>query len=209
MRARNKAISAETPTCRLYLTTPPELVSGGVSVTAFAEQLNSVIAAADVACLRIAGHDPARVMTVAKAVLTVAQESGVAVLLDDPELALKLRADGVHLQNAGEYTKVRRNVGSDSIVGVACPLERHTAMEVGEAGADYVMFSVAADRHDDAVDLISWWTEIMTVPSVVAGPLTPVTAAQFIAAGADFLAPDAAIWSAADPVAAIAALLKA
>ena len=178
-------------------------------MTAFAEQLKAVIEAADVACLRIAGLDPARVTTVAKALLPMAQERGVAVLLDDPELAMKLRADGVHLSDAGEYAKARRGVGGDSIVGVACPLERHTAMEVGEAGADYVMFNTTADHHDDAVDLISWWTELMTVPSVVAGPLTPATAAQFIASGADFLAPDAAIWSADDPVAAIADLLKA
>ncbi len=178
-------------------------------MTAFAELLKSVMAATDVACLRIAGQDPARVTTIAKAVLPMAQASGVAVLLDDPELAVKLHADGVHLHGAEEYAKVRRSVGSDSIVGVACPLERHTAMEVGEAGADYVMFSVPAHHHDDALDLVSWWTEIMTVPSVVAGALTPATAAQFIAAGADFLAPDAAVWSVADPVAAIAALMKA
>ena len=49
---------------------------------------------------------------------------------------------------------------------------------------------------------------MMTVPSVVAGALTPETAKAFIAAGADFLAPDATIWSMPAPLDAIAALLS-
>jgi thiamine-phosphate pyrophosphorylase len=85
---------------------------------------------------------------------------------------------------------------------------RSTAMEVGEAGADYVQFTLIADQLAETLDLVTWWTEMMTVPSVVAGVFTPDNAAQFVAAGADFLAPDAAIWSAADPVAAVAAFLR-
>ncbi len=163
--------------------------------------------AADIACLRITGTDAARVTTVAKTLLPLAQDKGVAVLLDDADLAAKLRADGVHLADTSRYREARRIIGADGIVGVACPLERHTAMEVGEAGADYVEFALAEAMEADAVDLIAWWTEMMTVPSVVAGAFTPEIAAQFVAAGADFLAPDSSIWSASDPTKAIAALL--
>jgi thiamine-phosphate pyrophosphorylase len=177
-------------------------------VTAFADQLKAVIVATDIACLRIVGDDPTRVTTIAKALLPLAQDQGVAVLLESADLAASLQADGVHLADTSQYRAARRVIGDDGIVGVACPLERHTAMEVGEIGADYVWFTATADLQAEALDLISWWTEMMTVPSVVAGSLTPETAAQFIAAGTDFLAPDATIWSATDPVAAIAALLK-
>lgn len=166
------------------------------------------MAAADIACLRIAGTDAARVTTIAKTLLPLAQDKGVAVLLDDADLAIKLRADGVHLSDGGRYRDARRIVGTDGIVGVACPLERHTAMEVGEAGADYVQFTATTDLQAEAVELAVWWTEMMTVPSVIAGQFTADTAAQFVGAGTDFLAPDPAIWSAPDPVTAIAALLK-
>lgn len=176
---------------------------------AFANLLSKAIAAADIACLHIAGDDQARITTIAKTLLPLAQDKGVAVLLDRADLAANLRADGVHLTDIGQYREARRLIGGDGIVGMACPLERHTAMEVGEAGADYVAFATSADAHDQATDLIAWWTEMMTVPSVVAGTFTPETAAQFIAAGADFLAPDPTIWSSTDPVAAIAGLLKA
>lgn len=177
-------------------------------MSAFAGQLKAAIEAADVACLRIAGTDAVRVTVIAKALLPLAQDKGVAVLLDNADLAVKLRADGVHLPDAAKYRDARRLVGTDGIVGVACPLERHTAMEVGEAGADYIQFTVVADQLAETLELTAWWTELMTVPSVVAGIFSEGDAAQFIAAGADFLAPDAAIWSEKDSAAAIARLIR-
>ncbi|WP_374312546.1 thiamine phosphate synthase [Dongia sp.] len=177
-------------------------------MTGFADLLLSTIAATDVACLRIAGDDTARVTTIAKTLLPLAQERDIAVLLDDTDLTVKLQADGVHLSDPTLYAKARRSVGAEGIVGVACPLERHTAMEVSEAGADYVQFSVTTETEAEALDLIAWWTEMMTVPSVVAAVFTPETAKAFVAAGVDFLAPSPTIWSAPDPVKAIAALLS-
>ncbi|WP_374382108.1 thiamine phosphate synthase [Dongia sp.] len=174
-------------------------------MSAFAERLAMATEAADIACLRIAGNDWERITTIAKSLLPAAQERGVAVLLDDADLAVKLQADGVHLGDASTYAKARRAIGTSGIVGVACPLERHTAMEVGEAGADYVAF--APGNAPDGIDLVAWWTEMMTVPSVITGDFDAGSAAAFIAAGADFLAPSPAIWSVSDPVAAIAALI--
>jgi thiamine-phosphate pyrophosphorylase len=174
-------------------------------VSAFADLLEKAIAVADIACLRIMGQDAARISTIAKPLLPLAQDHGVAVLFDDADLALKLRADGVHLADPTLVTQARRTVGSDAIVGVACPLERHAAMEAGEAGADYVQFQPGIAPED--LELIAWWTEMMMVPSVVAGNFTPESARAFIEVGADFLAPDPDIWFRPDPVAAIAALL--
>lgn len=175
-------------------------------MSAFAHLLEKSIAAADIACLRIAGGDAARVTTIAKTLLPLAQDHGVAVLLDDADLATKLRADGVHVLDPANYAKGRRSIGNDGIVGVACPMERHAAMEAGEAGADYVQFTPATVAED--IELIAWWTEMMTVPSVVAGTFTADSARTFIGFGADFLAPEPAIWSTPNPVAAIAALLS-
>ena len=154
----------------------------------------------------LAGNDAERIATISKSLLPLAQDKGVAVLLDDADLALKLRADGVHLLDPALYAKARRAIGNDGIVGVACPLERHTAMEVGEAGADYVEFQAGNAPED--IELIAWWTEMMTVPSVIAGTFTADSARILIGFGADFLAPAPAIWSTPDPVGAISTLLR-
>ena len=178
-------------------------------MTAFADLLKQAIAASDIACLRIMGDDTDRVTTVAKALLPLAQEQGVAVLLDTADLAVKLRADGVHLADAGRYREARRLIGTDGIVGIGCPLERHAAMEAADDGADYVQFFLTDNNAEDALELVEWWSEVMTVPCVIGGVLSPSRAAQFVAAGVDFLAPDHGIWSEQDPVAAIASLLPA
>ena len=49
---------------------------------------------------------------------------------------------------------------------------RHDAMELGEAGADYVAFGIPPDVEDRAVaverrlDLIAWWSEVFELPCV-------------------------------------------
>lgn len=206
IKVRNNTITAQVSACRLYLTTPPELLSGGVALSAFADLLEKAITAADISCLRIAGTDAERISTIAKSLLPLAQSQGVAVLLDEVDLAMKLQADGVHLFDPTLYGNARRVLGSNGIVGVSCPLERHTAMEVAEAGADYIQFD--AGTGPENLELVAWWTEIMTVPSVVAGSFDSNRAKAFILAGADFLAPASAIWSQADSVSAIATLLS-
>ncbi len=175
-------------------------------MSAFADLLEKAITTADIGCLRIAGTDAVRISTIAKSVLPLAQGQGVAVLLDDADLAVKLHADGVHLFDPALYANARRILGGNGIVGVSCPLERHTAMEVAEAGADYVQFDVGSSPEN--LELVAWWTEMMTVPSVIAGSFDTNRAKVFILAGADFLAPAPAIWLQADSDKAIAALLS-
>ena len=82
-------------------------------------------------------------------------------------------------------------------------------MEAGEAGADYVQFTFDAAHAENALDLFAWWSEVMTVPSVVTCPPDPAIAAVIIAAGADFLAPDTSLWSHGDLVALLKKLIPA
>src|SRR5262249_24477156 len=138
--------------CRLYLTTPPELVSGGVLLRDFLPRFESVLKAADIACLLIAAPVEARdddVRMVAEPLIRAAQSHDVAALLSArATLAKALGADGVHLDlrsaSTGDamrtYREARKVLAEDAIVGAFCPPERHLAMEVGEAGADYVGF---------------------------------------------------------------------
>ncbi len=166
--------------CRLYLratATPP---------AGFAETLTGALAAVDVACLRLATGPEAPKL------IALAQARGAAVLLDGhPDLVAGLGADGVHLADPGSYQAARRMLGDRASIGVYCEASRHAAMEAAEAGADYV--AVAPD-----LELVRWWAELMVVPVVVELGDELDRAAEFIAAGADFICPGESIWNASE-----------
>jgi thiamine-phosphate pyrophosphorylase len=141
-----------------------------------------VLETVEVACLRL---PPAPAVA---ELVRLAQAHGTAVVLDgNPEMAAQLAADGVHLTDFRDYTDARNRLGADAIIGVHCDRSRHQAMEAGEAGADYISF--AAD-----LDLVRWWAELMVVP-VVAELEAVDQAADFIAAGAEFISLGGDFWS--------------
>jgi len=201
-----------SPLCRLYLITPPRLDD----LAAFGRVLGHALDAGDVAALQIRLKDvPDEVIAAAvDALKPIAQARGVAVILNDrPDLAARLDCDGVHVgQDDVPYREARRIVGKDRMVGVTCHDSRHLAMEAAEAGADYVAFGAffttatkAAKTRADP-EILSIWQETMETPCVAIGGITVDTAAELAAAGADFLAVAAGVWSHGEgPAAAVAA----
>ena len=136
----------------------------------------------------------------------VAQSRDVAFLLNDrPDLAAETGCDGVHVgQQDSSYDEARALVGDDAIVGVTCHDSRHFAMVAAERGADYVAFGAFyptatkdAIGHPDA-EILKWWSEMMTVPSVAIGGITAANCAPLVKAGADFIAVLSAVWSHAE-----------
>lgn len=135
--------------------------------------------------------------------LLITQKHDVAFILNDrPDLAAELGCDGVHVgQEDASYADARRLLGDDAIVGVTCHDSRHLALEAAEAGADYVAFGAffntgtKAPKSRASRDILTWWSEITEVPCVAIGGITADNCAPVIAAGANFLAVSAGIWS--------------
>ena len=200
---------------RLYLVTPPAFAPA-----AFANRLAEALDAGDVACvqLRLKPADDDAIRRAADALRPVAQQRGVAFLMNDrPDLALATDCDGVHVgQEDASYAEARRVLGLGRIIGVTCHASRHLAIEAAEAGADYVAFGAffpsasKAAKHRAEPEIIRWWSELMTVPCVAIGGITPENCAPLVAAGADFLAVISAVWDHPQgPGAAIKAFAKA
>ena len=199
--------------CRLYLITPPRLDD----LAGFGHVLAGALDAGDVAALQIRLKDmPDDIVSAAVDALSpIALARGVAVILNDrPDLAAKLGCDGVHIgQSDGTFAEARRLMGPDRMVGVTCHDSRHLAMEAAEAGADYVAFGAfyptstkdALTRADP--EILTIWQEVMETPCVAIGGITAENAAPLAAAGADFLAVSAGVWSHGEgPAAAVKAL---
>lgn len=207
-------MSPSGSTCQLYLITPPRF-----DAAAFSYTLATALDAAPVAAvqLRLKPADEEGVRRAASILRPVAQDRGVAFILNDrPDLAADLGCDGVHIgQDDASYRDARAIVGTDAIVGITCHDSRHLAMEAAEAGADYVAFgafyptATKAPKRRASPEILSWWSQLMTVPCVAVGGITLANAPPLIAAGADFLAVCAGVWEHGEgPAAAVRAFVR-
>ncbi|MGD9537998.1 MAG: thiamine phosphate synthase [Alphaproteobacteria bacterium] len=198
-----------TEPCRLYLISPPSLAPA-----AFADTLRRAFDGGDVASfqLRLKDVPDDEVLRAAEALMPPCIERGVAFIVNDrADLAKRADADGVHIgADDGDYAEARATVGADRIVGVSCYDSRHRAMEAAEQGADYVAFgaffptATKEPRARASIDLLRWWSELMVVPCVAIGGITPENCGPLVEAGADFLAVVSAVWDHPDgPEAAV------
>lgn len=142
-----------------------------------------------------------------KALVGPAQQRDCAVLIEgEPGWVRLLGADGLHV--GGDSAAVRSAMAAlkpDLIVGASAGNSRHDAMELGELDVDYILFGPFSGAIDPVQrDLARWWAETMEIPAVLSDP-----EAQNLAAdeGCEFLALSASVFAAADPEAALAAIL--
>jgi thiamine-phosphate pyrophosphorylase len=200
------------PACRLYLITPARIDD----LDAFARALASALDAGDVAALQLRLKDAAEpvIAEAVKVLLPITQRHDVALILNDrPDLAARFGCDGVHVgQEDASCAEARRLVGPDRIVGVTCHDSRHLAMDAAEAGADYVAFGAFFETSTKDVstraepEILSIWQESMQTPCVAIGGITVDNCRPLVAAGADFIAVSAGVWSHPQgPAAAVAA----
>jgi thiamine-phosphate pyrophosphorylase len=202
--------------CRLYLITPPALDD----LAAFGRALGEALEGGDVGAVQLRLKDAADeiVEAAAHVLRPMLRSRGAPLILNDrPDLAARFDCDGVHIgQDDASYAEARRIVGTDRIVGVTCHDSRHLAMEASEAGADYVAFGAffptttkAAKTRAD-IELLEIWQESMLTPCVAIGGITPANCGPLVAAGADFIAASASVWTHPDgPRAAVAAFNEA
>lgn len=195
---------------QIYLITPPDF-----ELETFPDQLARVLDSTGIACLRLAlaGSDADRIGRAADAARLVAHERDVAVVIDNHlQIAERHGLDGVHLTDGARLVRdARKALGADAIIGAFCGTSRHDGMSAGEAGADYVAFGPVGETPLGTgaraePDLFAWWTEMIEVPIVAEGGLTPELVAA-LAPVTDFLGIGAEIWSDADPAAALRRLL--
>ena len=185
--------------CRLYLVTPPALVPQD-----FIPRLAEALDAGDVGAvqLRLKHVSDDEVLHAVELLRPVAQARDVAFLLNDrPDLAVRSGCDGAHVgADDMDVTQARKLLGELQL-GVSCYDSRDAAMVAGELGADYVAYGAffpsstkpAGTRADP--ELLRWWSEMMELPVVAIGGITPENCGPLVEAGADFLAVVGAVWN--------------
>ena len=174
---------------RLYLITPPV-----ADAEAFAPALKAALAAGDIACvlLRFAPPDEGSRKKIAKALAPLAQNADAALLVpDDPHLAVRSGADGVHVEGLGEhFVAALESLKPGRIVGIGGLASRDEAMRAGESEADYLMFGDLEPGGEDAaatLERASWWAELFNVPCVAVAH-DPADVEALARSGAEFVA---------------------
>ena len=169
--------------CQLYLISPLD-VSG-----TFPERLERALDAGKGVVtafqFRVKGLDQHEAARLAEPLQSICAAREVAFIVnDDVALAKRLGADGVHLgQGDGDPREAREDLGREAQIGVTCHDSRHLALEAGEAGADYVAFGAffpsetKETSHRAEIELLEWWSEMVELPSVAIGGITPANCA--------------------------------
>ena len=195
---------------QITLITPPAF-----DPEVFSGQLSRVMDAVDIACVRLslAATDDDAIARAADACRLVAHARDVAIVIERHVLMVeRLGLDGVHLTDgARSVRKVRKDLGTDAIVGAYCGITRHDGMNAAEAGADYVAFgpvgeTTLGDGSRVDFDVLQWWSDVIEVPVIAEGALTAALVAQY-GPVADFFGIGPEIWGHDDPAAALKALI--
>ena len=196
---------------QIYLVTPPNF-----ELTGFGAQLEAVLDAYPIACLRLAlaSRDEDDLARAADHLREIAHARDIPLVMSEHiKLVERLGLDGVHLLDGSRSTrKTRADLGGDAIIGCFCANTRHDGMNAGEMGADYISFGPVGDtslgdgsRAED--DLFAWWSQMIELPVVAEGALT-LTDIERLAPITDFFAIGEEIWRKDDPVAALKTLLS-
>lgn len=202
---------AEIEQPQIYLITPAEF-----DLSSFPTRLSAVLDAHEISCVRLslATRDEDRISRAADALREITLIRDVALVIDTHiQMVERLGLDGIHLTDgARSVRKTRKALGPEAIIGSYCAASNHEGMAAAEAGADYVCFGpvVATELGDGTVaepDLFKWWSEMIEVPVVAEGGLTP-DMIRTLAPMTDFFGIGDEIWAQQDAAAALSKLKK-
>jgi thiamine-phosphate pyrophosphorylase len=128
------------------------------------------------------------------------------IINDDVELALAIKADGVHLgKDDGSIRQAREWLGRQAIIGVSCYDSVERALEAERQGASYVAFGrffpSASKPHAPCARLetLTLAKQKLIIPIVAIGGITPDNGRILLEAGADMLAVIDAVFGGDDP----------
>ncbi len=129
------------------------------------------------------------------------------IINNDPELAARVGAAGVHLgADDPDPASARARLGPEAIIGVSCYDRLERAAQAAAAGADYLAFGTcypSTRKPGRPIVAPGVLTEAACfgLPRVAIGGLRPDNAGVFVAAGAEFLAVIGGVFDSPDPAA--------
>ena len=184
--------------CQIYLVTPRH-----IDLESFPAQLQSAIDGGDIAALLIDcdAQLDTELQKIAHTIAPIAQKHDIAVVLrGDSRVAGRTKCDGLHI--TGDLTEIEAGVDDYSdrfMLGAEGGNKRHTAMEIGESGIDYIMFGrldapTAPTIHEKSLEMADWWSTLFEVPAVIIAGSDLSECTKVGELGIEFIALREAVW---------------
>ena len=127
-----------------------------------------------------------------------------AIVVDDINLALQLRANGLHLTQIHQHiSNVIKELREKMFIGIGNLDTRHKSLEAGENQPDYVFFGkFGEDKHNHChkktIDLCHWWSELIEIPCIIPAGSSIENILEAANTGADFVGLSKAIFGKPD-----------
>ena len=192
-------MTAPTNRCRLVLVTP-DIADAAKLAAVTADALRG----GDVASVIIPQHelDEKSFQKRCEALVPVVQAAGAAALVaGDSRVAGRVRPDGLHIEvGPTAMTEAVARYAPGLIVGGGNARERHSALSIGEAQPDYVIFGsingdIKPEPHSKNLALAEWWADMIEIPCVLMGGTSIAFVEEMAETGADFVAFGTAVFS--------------
>tara|TARA_A100001011_G_scaffold42099_1_gene39755 strand:+ start:530 stop:1144 length:615 start_codon:yes stop_codon:yes gene_type:complete len=151
--------------------------------------------------LRLKKYSLKKKILIGKKIKNICKKNKVKFLInDDPQLALKLRADGCHLgQKDININEAKRIVGK-KIIGITCHNSLDLAKKAIKAKASYLAFGsfysskTKKTKHLASLKIINKIKKITKLPIVAIGGINSENYKILLLNNADFLAISGYIW---------------
>lgn len=193
----------------LYAIADTEILAGKNLLKAVEQAIQG---GASLVQLRDKSEDINNRKTIALALKKLCADHGVCFIInDDVQLAAAINADGVHLGKEDlSITEARKIVGNQAIIGASCYNQLALAEAAQIQGADYIAFGsffnspTKPDAVSASLPLVEKARDVIKIPMVAIGGITPDNAGPLIAAGMCAIAVASGIFS-QDNIKAVAA----
>ncbi len=177
----------------LYAITDPALINNNKLIDAVTQAIEG---GARIIQYRNKQASPELQLKQAQAIAQICKQYQVCFIInDDPQLARKINADGVHVgKDDGQIADARAILGNEAIIGVSCYNRLENALQAQADGADYIALGrfftsrTKPDAVQASLELLSEVRQAIDLPIVTIGGIKRDNARQLIEYGTDAIA---------------------
>ena len=151
--------------------------------------------------LRLKKYSLKKKISIGKKIKNICKKYNVKFLInDDPQLALKLKADGCHLGQNDMSIKEARKIIGEKIIGITCHNSISLAKKAIKAKASYIAFGAfyssktKKTKHIASVKILNKIRELTKIPIIAIGGINSNNYKNLLLNNANFLAISGYIW---------------